>query len=72
MKKKQKAFIAAVRKRGNASGHQGENERQRKQKGEQGHIKRVTRKFLVVVVQGNGKEMYQKSVLQVQSCFFAN
>ena len=35
-------------------------------------IKRVTKKFLevrVVVVQNNGKEMYQKSVLHVQSCF---
>ena len=29
-------------------------------------------KFLVVVVQNNGKEMYKKSVLHVQSCFFAN
>ena len=29
-------------------------------------IKRVTRKFHVVVVQNNGKEVYQKSV---QSCF---
>ena len=29
-------------------------------------------KFHVVVVQNNGKEMYQKSVLHVQSCFFAN
>ena len=35
-------------------------------------IKRVARKFLVVVVQNNGKEMYKKSVLHVQSCFFAN
>ena len=26
----------------------------------------------VVVVQNNGKEMYKKSVLHVQSCFFAN
>ena len=37
--------------------------------------KRVTRKFLefhVEVVQDSGKEMYQKSVLHVQSCFFAN
>ena len=34
--------------------------------------KRVTRKFHVVAVQNNGKEMYQKSVLHVQSCFFAN
>ena len=29
-------------------------------------------KFHVVVVQNNGKEMYKKSVLHVQSCFFAN
>ena len=39
-------------------------------------IKLVTRKFLqvsiVVVMQNNGKEMYKKSVLHVQSCFFAN
>ena len=34
--------------------------------------KRVTKKFHVVVVQNNGKEMYKKSVLQVKSCFFAN
>ena len=26
----------------------------------------------VVVVQNDGKEMYKKSVLHVQSCFFAN
>ena len=39
------------------------------------YIKRVLEgfwKFLVVVVQNNGKEMYKKSVLHVQSCFFAN
>ena len=39
------------------------------------YIKRVLQgfwKFLVVVVQNNGKEMYKKSVLHVQSCFFAN
>ena len=40
-------------------------------------IKRVTRNFLefslhIVVVQNNGQEMYKKSVLCVQSCFFAN
>ena len=29
-------------------------------------------KFDVVVVQNNGKEMYKKSVLHVQSCFFGN
>ena len=36
-------------------------------------IKRVTRnfwKFHVVVVPNNGKKMYKKSVLHVQSCFF--
>ena len=35
-------------------------------------IKRVTKKFLEVsrvVVQNNGKEMYKKSMLHVQSCF---
>ena len=35
-------------------------------------IKRVTEKFLElhdVVVQNNGKEMYKKSVMHVQSCF---
>ena len=39
------------------------------------YIKRVLEgfwKFLVVVMQNNGKEMYKKSVLHVQSCFFAN
>lgn len=40
-------------------------------KSEQGQIKRVTRKFLVVVVRQNkGKEMCSKSVQQVQSFFF--
>ena len=39
------------------------------------YIKRVLEgfwKFLVEVMQNNGKEMYKKSVLHVQSCFFAN
>ena len=35
-------------------------------------VKRVTRKFHVGVVRNNGKEMYKKSVLHVQICFFAN
>ena len=35
-------------------------------------IKCVTRKFHVIFVQNNGKEIYIKSVLRVQSCFFAN
>ena len=29
-------------------------------------------KFHIAVVQNNGKEMYKKGVLHVQSCFFAN
>ena len=40
-------------------------------------IKRVARNVLefslhIVVVQNNGKEMYKKSVLRVQSCFFVH
>ena len=31
----------------------------------------VTKKFHVIVVRNKGKEMYIKSVLRVQSCFFA-
>ena len=72
----------------NASGHQGENERQwkkSKQTKNKKHnnmydissIKRVARNVLefslhIVVVQNNGKEMYKKSVLRLQSCFFVN
>ena len=62
----------------NASGHQGQIVKMigSEKKSEQEHvynissIKRVTRKFRVVVVQNNGKEMYKKSVLHVQSCCF--
>ena len=55
----------------NASGHQREKERQWKKKTvnknayDSSSIKRVTRKFRVVVVQNNGKEMYKRSVLHV-------
>ena len=66
----------------NASGHQGQIVKMTgsEKKSEQEHvynissIKRVTRKFRVVVVQNSGKEMYKKSVLPVQSCcfFFSN
>ena len=66
----------------NASGHQGQIVKMTgsEKKSEQEHvynissIKRVTGKFRVVVVQNNGKEMYKKSVLPVQSCcfFFSN
>ena len=55
----------------NASGHQGE-------KSEQRHFLHKTCnpgsfwQFHVVVVQNNDNEMYKKSVLYEQSCFFAN
>ena len=70
-----------------ASGHQGEIERQwkkktKQKKSEQEHvrhsfIKCVTWKFLEVSRRSRAKktektEMYKKSVLHVQSCFFAN
>ena len=53
-------FVVAVGKIRNASGHQGENERQSDRKMNKNtydisSIKRVTRKFHVVVVQNNGK-----------------
>ena len=58
----------------NASGHQGENERQN-----DWHVRHFLHKTCnqevsgsFVVMHNNGKEMYQKSVLRVQSCFFAN
>ena len=55
----------------NASGHQSKENTY-----DISSRKRVTKKFLEVslciVVQNNSKEMYKKSVLQVQSCFFAN
>ena len=70
----------------NGSGQQSENERHavKKKKDRTGtqatkllvstydisYIRCVTRKFQVVVVQNNVKEMYKESVLQVQSCFF--
>ena len=46
---------------GNASGHQCKVKMS-------GSEKKV--KFHIVVVHDNGKEMYKKSVLHVQSCFF--
>ena len=59
-----------------ASGHQGEIERQWKKKNvRHSFIKRVTWKFLEVSRRSRAKktektEMYKKSVLHVQSCFF--
>ena len=55
---------------------QGEHERQWKKKSKQKRVRHFLQrsfwKFHVVVMQNNGKEMYKKSVLHVQSCFFAN
>ena len=64
-------YIVAVR---NASGHQGENERQLKKANRNtcgiSSIKFVTNKSHALVVQNNGKKNVQKSVLYVQSFFF--
>ena len=72
-------FCSGGEKVRNASGHQGENERQRKKVNKNTYdisfIKRVTRKFLEVLVFSRAKQRQrnvQKSVLHVQSCFFAN
>ena len=72
-------FYSGGNKMRNASGHQGENERQRKKVNKNTYdisfIKRVTRKFLEVLVFSRAKQRQrnvQKSVLHLQSCFFAN
>ena len=72
-------FCSGGEKMRNASGHLGENERQRKKVNKNTYdissIKRVTRKFLEVSVFSRAKQRQrnvQKSVLHVQSCFFAN
>ena len=63
----------------NPSGHQGENERVKKSEQQQLRhflcVKRVTRTFLEVSRCGRSTQRQrnvQKSVLHVQSCFFAN
>ena len=66
---------------GNASGHQckgkisgSEKNVNEKNTYDISPIKRVTKRFLEVsriVVQNNSKEVYKKSVLHVQSCFFS-
>ena len=68
-------FYSGGEKMRNASGHQGENEWQRKKVNRNSYnissIKRVTRTFHFVVVQNNGKEMYKKCVARAK-LFFAN
>ena len=60
----------------NASGHQCKEKMSGSEKWKVNEnaydISPIKKKFCFVVVQNNGKEMYQKSVLHVQSCFFAN
>ena len=60
----------------NPRDHQGENERVRKSEQDDiSSIKAVTRKFLEVSRCSRAKQWQrnvQKSVLHVQSCFFAN
>ena len=75
LEEKHENFIASGRKRRNASGHQGENERQPKKVKMQEYIKRVTRKFLEVSRCSRAKQRQrnvQKSVLHLQSCYFAD
>ena len=61
-----KNFIAVVRKRGNVSGHHGENERQRR-KSEQEHIKHVTKKFVEFFSCSRAKQ-WQKNVQKKGWC----
>ena len=61
-----KNFIAVVRKRGNVSGHHGENERQRR-KSEREHIKHVTKKFLEFFSFSRAKQ-WQKNVQKKGWC----
>ena len=62
----------------NASGHQckekmsGSEKKVNENAYDVSSLKKIVWTFRVVVVQNNGKEMTKKSVLQVQSCFFAN
>ena len=62
----------------NASSHQCKEKMSGSDKKSEGeHVrhflhKKTFWKFHVLVMQNNGKEMYKKSVLHVQSCFSAN
>ena len=58
---KHKNFIAAVRKRGITSCHQGGDKKVNRNTYRISSIKRVIRKFHVVVGKINGKEMYKKA-----------
>ena len=74
LEEKHNTFIAAVRKRGNASCHQAENERQRKEI-EQDHIssiKRVTWKFPEVSRCSRAKQRQRNVQNKPVMLFFAN
>ena len=74
LEEKHKNFIPAVRKRGNASGHQGENEQQRKKKMNR-NTKCVTREFLEVSRCSPAKQRprnVQKKCAARAKLFFAN
>ena len=64
-------FCSGGEKVRNASGHQGENERQRKKVNKNTYdisfIKRVTRKFLEVLVFSRAKQR-QRNVLEMLFC----
>ena len=67
-----KKNIKNFKKGGNASGHQGENERQRK-KSQQEHIKHATRKFLEVSGCSRAKQrqrLYKKKCAARAKLFF--
>ena len=73
LEEKQKKFIAAVRKRGNISRQQGENERSEKKVNMQNtyisSINRVTGKFLEVSRFIRSKQRQRNVQKSVQSCF---
>ena len=73
LEEKHKRFIAAVSKRGNASCHQGENERQREKNPYNiSSIKRVIRKFLEVSRCSRAKTTAKKCTKKRPKLFFAN
>ena len=71
-------FCSGGDKMRNASGHQckekmsGSEKKVKENTYDISSIKKSFWKFHVAVVQDNGKEIYKKSVMHVQSCFFAN
>ena len=70
MEEKQKKFIAAVRKRGNISRQQGENERQRKKSEQVEHIHFLRKTCNWEVSRFIRSKQRQRNVQKrVQSCF---